>query len=190
MSEMPFDEVHVLGQVLQLLKDLPAESRERVVQTACAYFGIAQRPGPVAKQWDAGATMSAPPDPTAFSADRSLSPKAFLLEKQPQTDVERVACLAYYLTHYVNQPHFKTVDISLLNTQAAQVKFSNPAFATSNALKMGYLAEAGKGARQLSAAGERFVQALPDREAAKKAMAAARPRKSRSRRNDDTGEGS
>jgi hypothetical protein len=182
MPDVQVDEVQVLGRVLQLLKELPDDSRERVIQTACAYFGLSQRPGPAAKQGKASATASAAVDPTAFSADRSLSPKAFLLEKQPQTDVERVACLAYFLTHYLNQPHFKTIDISLANTQAAQVKFSNPAFATSNALKMGYLAEAGKGNRQLSAAGERFVQALPDRDAARKAMAAARPRKIKSRR--------
>src|SRR5579859_7475269 len=32
-----------------------------------------------------------------FSEDRSMSPKEFMLQKQPRTDVERVACLAYSL---------------------------------------------------------------------------------------------
>ena len=33
-----------------------------------------------------------------FSEGHEPSPKQFLLEKAPQTDVERIACLAYYLT--------------------------------------------------------------------------------------------
>jgi hypothetical protein len=107
-----------------------------------------------------------------------MSPKEFLLEKQPRTDVERVACLAYYLTHYREMPHFKTLDLSKLNTEAAQPKFSNAANSTNNAVKRGYLVPATKGQRQLSAAGERFVQALPDRDAAKAAMTSARPKRS------------
>lgn len=112
-----------------------------------------------------------------FSEDRSISPKDFILEKQPQTDVERVACLAYYLTHYREVPHFKTIDISALNTEAAQPKFANAAYAVKNAIKSGYLVPAVKGSQQISAPGEQFVQALPDREAAKATMIKARPKR-------------
>jgi hypothetical protein len=72
------------------------------------------------------------------------------------------------------------LDISKLNTEAAQARFSNTAYAVDNATKYGYLVPAVKGAKQLSAAGELFVDKLPDREAAKEAMKTARPkRKSR-----------
>ena len=102
---------------------------------------------------------------------RAFPPKEFLLKKQPQSDVERVACLAYYLAHYRGQVHFKTGDISALNTEAAQRKFSNTAAAVGNATSYGYLAPAVKGMKQLSASGEIYVEALPDREAANAAMA-------------------
>ena len=75
-------------------------------------------------------------------------------------------------------PHFQTVDISKLNTEAAQIKFSNAAVSVSNAVQSGYIALAPHGKKQISAAGERFVQALPDRDAAKKVMGNARPRRS------------
>jgi hypothetical protein len=116
-----------------------------------------------------------------------MSPKDFLLEKEPRTDVERIACLAYYLTHYRSAPHFKTVDLSMLNTEAAQPKFANTAYSSNNAVKMGYLAPSIKGQRQLSAVGERFVRALPDREAAKAALESfrRRPRGKRSRTQSD-----
>jgi hypothetical protein len=130
---------------------------------------------------DAGSnsTTRAPIDiaPGRFSRDHPISPKEFLLQKQPRTDVERVASLAYYLTHYREHPYFKTLDISKLNTEAAQIKLSNPTFTVNNALKMGYLAQASAGQKQISAAGEMFVAALPDRQAAQTAMANARPRR-------------
>lgn len=103
------------------------------------------------------------------------------MEKSPKTDVERVACLAYYLTHYRSTPHFKTLDISTLNTEAAQPKFSNTAVSTNNAVKLGYIVPSTKGHRQLSALGERFVQALPDRNAAKEVLLSLR-RKNRKRK--------
>ena len=113
----------------------------------------------------------------SFSTDTAMSPKEFMYEKQPRTDVERVACLAYYLTQYRATPNFKTLDLSKLNTDAAQPKFSNAANSVNNAVKLRYLVPANKGYRQLSAAGEQFVRALPDRVAAKAAMEAARPRR-------------
>lgn len=103
------------------------------------------------------------------------------MEKAPKTDVERIACLAYYLTHYRSTPHFKTLDISLLNTEAAQPKFSNTAYSANNAVKLGYIVPSSKGQRQLSALGERFVQALPDRNAAKDVLLSLR-RKLRAKR--------
>ena len=114
-----------------------------------------------------------------FSDRPDISPKEFILDKEPRTNVERVACLAYYLTHYLNMPHFKTLDISKLNTDAAQPKFSNAAVAVDNAAKMGFLVPAVKGMKQLGAFGEQFVRALPDREAAKAVRAKVRIRRGR-----------
>lgn len=91
--------------------------------------------------------------------------------------MERITCLAYYLTHYRETPHFKTLDLSKLNTEAAQLKFSNAAFASDNAVRAGLLVPAGKGAKQISALGELYVQALPDRAAAKDAVAHMKPRR-------------
>jgi len=165
------NELKILQHILTDLKDLNIEARERILKTILTYFDFAslkeaEKTIPTARE-----TVG------TFSENRNISPKEFLLEKQPETDVERVVCLAYYLTHYLDTPHFKTIDVSKLNTDAAQRKFANAAMAVDNAAKQGYLVPAIKGHKQLSAAGERFVQALPDRVVAKEAMAKARPRK-------------
>jgi hypothetical protein len=108
--------------------------------------------------------------PFLFSEKDTPSPKQFMIDKTPTTDVERVACLAYYLTHYRAMPHFKTKDITDLNVEAAQRRFSNAAFAVVNATNSGYLVPSVKGCKQLSGPGEQFVQALPDHEAAREAF--------------------
>jgi hypothetical protein len=169
-----------LQAVIEALQPLDAESRRRVIDATTTFFRLETSRRQASAQPSAERSVSSPTYPP-FSAETAPSPKEFLLEKQPRTDVERIACLAYYLTHYRDMPQFKTLDLSKLNTEAAQPKFSNAASSANNAVKRGYLVPTTKGQRQLSAAGERFVQALPDREAARNAMASFRPRKRSSR---------
>lgn len=171
------DEVQKLAEVLptaiSIFSGLSRENRQKLIQSLATIFDL-QGGSPAAASV---AVPSVEFRSGHFSEDRSIPPKEFMRQKQPRTDVERVACLAYYLTHYRDQPEFKTLDISKLNTEAAQMKFSNAAVAVDNASKYGYLAPALRGSKQISAAGELFVRALPDRDAAKSAMAQARPRR-------------
>ncbi len=165
-------EYRVLTQILEALQKLDQEGRERILSTVATFFGLTPK-APLRRN----VIQVETPESPSFSDDRSISPKQFLLDKQPKTDVEKVACLAYYLTHYRDTPHFRTLDISKLNTEAAQIKFSNAAVAVDNATKQSYLVSAVRGTKQLSAQGEQFVFALPDRDRAKAAMANARPRR-------------
>ncbi len=183
----PGDEFEALQAIIGVLRPLDLEARNRILESVATFLGVAPLatrpketfrtpPVTVAGFPSASTNTSAP-----FSENTNISPKDFLNEKIPKTDVERIACLAYYLTHYRDTPHFKTLDISTLNTEAAQPKFSNTANSTMNAVKMGYIVPSMKGHRQLSALGERFVLALPDRDAAKEVLVSLR-RKLRSKR--------
>jgi hypothetical protein len=176
-------ELNTLNDVVAALQRLSDnDPRERVLQAAAAFFRIVvshsnlSSATSASKWWGPGSTRPNAPA-VSFSEDRTMSPKDFLIQKQPRTEVERVACLAYYLAHYRDTPHFKTLDISTLNTDAAQPKFVNASQAVENALKTHYLAQASKGLKQISAPGEVFVQALPDRDAARAAMANMKPRR-------------
>jgi len=169
------DDLKAFSRIIEVLQPLERENRIRLLHTVSQFLGL-ESPSPTSSPSadtyalrDAEHVVSRQQGP--FSTDRSASAKQFLLEKQPKTDVERVACLAYYLTHLRDTPHFRTLDISKLNTEAAQPKFTNAHYSVDNATKMGYLAAATKGSKQISAAGEHFVQILPDRDGAKTAMA-------------------
>ncbi|MBR0728305.1 hypothetical protein JQ636_04305 [Bradyrhizobium japonicum] len=170
-----------LSALIGALSPLDKVQRQRVLTAAAAFFNLAspQRPP---NRTDEETNPDIRHSRPTFSTSPTVTPKEFLLTKQPRTDVERVACLAFYLTHYRETPYFKTIDLAKLNTEAAQPKFSNTAYSATNAANMGYLAPGMKGQRQLSAAGEEFVRALPDREAARAAMARARPKKLRAKK--------
>ena len=175
----------VLADLVSMFERANPESRERLFQTLGTFLGFTSA---MARQDTphGGTAREAATSVADFTEDRSMTSKEFIALKQPRTDVERVACLAYYLTHYANTPHFKTVDISRLNTEAAQIKFSNPTVSVDNAAKYGYLVPAGKGLKQISALGEEYVAALPDRDAATSVTSRRRRPRRRLRKTDDT----
>jgi hypothetical protein len=160
----------VVQKCLDLLDPLDEGERVRVLRTVATYFDIVLAP-----HHGGGATAVPPPvgqrpaqsrEPV-FSGHEPISAKDFLRQKEPRTDVERAMCLAYYLAHYRDVPSFKTGDIAKLNTEAAQRKFANTAYTVNNAATTGYFVAAPGGNRQLSSMGEQYVEALPDRQAAR-----------------------
>jgi hypothetical protein len=189
---MPEQEQHDEGAIRDATNDLIARvsgfddaTRRRIFRTVLTFYelenlGLSTSEQGLRRPIEQNDTHPRPYElaPT-FSDQTELSPKQFLFQKRPRTDVERVACLAYYLTHYRSTAHFKTIDISQLNTEAAQVKFSNTAYAVANAVNAGLLASAGKGFKQLSAMGQRYVEALPDHNAAREVITSGRRRRSR-----------
>ncbi len=194
--DSPNAEFSALQEVIAALQRVSSqEARQRILDAASTFLDLrtagngTSPPRRAAPTEDRSESHASYP---SFSADTTLSPKEFLLEKAPRTDVERIATLAFYLTHYRDTPHFKTLDLSKLNTEAAQPKFSNAANSANNAVKQGYLVPSTKGQRQLSAAGERFVAALPDRDEAKRVMSLSaprrRPRRAKSQKSSQAGE--
>lgn len=112
--------------------------------------------------------------------NEDLSPKEFMAQKNPKTDMQRIACLGYYLTHFRKTPHFKTRDLTHLNIEAAQPQLSNPAAAVRNATAHRYLSPAGSGRKQITPVGEAIVKALPDFDKVKEEIGKhKRPRRKR-----------
>ena len=177
----------VVHKVTQDLLPLDPYSRLRVYRTIGTFFGFEDSYPKVTGNVDSRVPANASREPQ-FSSTVEPTPKEFLFQKRPNTNVERVACLAYYLTRFRNTPHFKNTDINKLNTEAAQIKLSNVSYTVNDAVKTGYLAIVAKGMKQLSAHGEEYVEALPDRNAAKEVKPRT-PRRSRRKTNMNRAEG-
>lgn len=178
---MNMDDVEALSTIVGVFRQLDDEAQRRVFASVAAFLGLhSGLHSPSTAHFDSSDRSGLAPTvngDSSFSADRTMSAKEFLRDKQPVTDVERIACLAYYLTHYRDTPHFKTLDISSLNVEAAQPKFSNASVAVDNARARGLLVPSTKGNKQLSAMGEKYVEMLPDRDAAKASMQNVRTRR-------------
>ena len=154
----------VVDKVVKDLLPLDPNNRLRVYRTVGTFFSFEESYPKITGTVDNRVPANASREPQ-FSSSEEPTPKEFMLQKQPSTDIERVACLAYYLTHYRDTPEFNTIDINKLNTEAAQTKLSNSSYAVNDAVETGYLTVA-RGLKQLSAQGEQYVEALPDRDAA------------------------
>lgn len=120
----------------------------------------------------------APPgqNPDMRGAGNTQTVKQFVAAKRPTTEYERIACLGFFLANMSDQPTFATKEIVALNTTAAQRPFSNPSQSINDTTrKYHYLSDAGGRTKQITTLGEAVVNALPEREAVKVAIAANRP---------------
>lgn len=119
------------------------------------------------------------PRQTAFRSEipgnEDVPPKQFMAQKNPRTDMQRIACLGYYLTHFRSTPHFKTRDLTHLSIEAAQPQLSNPAAAVRNAAAHQYLSPVGSGKKMITSVGEAVVKALPNPDKVKEELAKHKP---------------
>ncbi|WP_426409399.1 hypothetical protein [Bradyrhizobium ganzhouense] len=100
-----------------------------------------------------------------------LSAKQFLAQKKPTTLYERIACLGYFLHTERETSEFGAKELREINKEAAQQPISNlPQRVKDTASKYGFIAASGR-SKQMTIRGDAVVEALPDREAVKAAMA-------------------
>ena len=189
MAPRPDGEVRAMDTAFRALSGLEPDEKKRVLlwlwqklevegqAPSVALHGHSQTPpqqGPTV-----GALSQPPPLGT-------LTPKNFMAQKDPKTDVEKITCLAYFLTHSRQLAQFKTKQLTDLNTEAAQPKFSNPGVAVGNAAGSKYLSLAGGGKKQITVLGEKLVDALPDRERVKALPTKRAPRRKKSSKGKST----
>ncbi|MFF3173054.1 hypothetical protein ACFVQ0_10545 [Streptomyces sp. NPDC057900] len=165
-------ELKAMQASFEVLSPLAGQARSRAVKWLLDALGMDGCD--LQSELSATASGFSPPnDIDSLSGDfREVpTPRAFMSQKKPKSLVERIACLAYYLSFYRDVPHFKTSDLVSLNTEAAAPKFGNPSRDCDNADRQnGYLVTAGKGVKQITPRGEAVVQALPDRDSVSAAL--------------------
>src|SRR6266511_3165755 len=100
--------------VIHRLEDFDNEARRSVFRRALGFFelDIASSATPIRHPQSDRAPIqqeSANGGAPHFGDRAELPPKEFMFQKQPRTDIERIACLAYYLTHYRDSRQFETI---------------------------------------------------------------------------------
>ncbi len=161
-------ELTAMQSAYKALEPLEPDQRVRAISWLIGTLNVEAEIGPARSAMNGGALGGGDP---AAGVTTLGKPKDFILSKKPHTNVERMACLAYYLTNARGKATFKSADLVALNTEAAGPKIANPARDFDNADRSsGYLVTAGAGSKQISPRGEALVEGLPDRAAVQQAM--------------------
>ena len=169
MSSKANKEINAMQTALTALSGLKADEQTRALAWLAQKLGVTSATGILGA---ANINPPVPPGPvgTGNAGNQIPNVRNFMTQKRPKDFQERVACLAYYLTHHKNTPAFKTREITKMNSDAGQPNLSNPAVFVENSVKCQYLSSAGGGRKQITPRGEAVVEALPDREAVKQAL--------------------
>lgn len=177
------DATSALVTVVQALEPLTESDRQWVLQSVASKWsvniqltapnGSPMRPGSATTQM----IQSLAGNGEAAAAIANKDIRTFMRIKKPATDVERVACLIYYLAKTTGQVGCKSKDISQANIDFGGTKF-NMTRALDNATRRSkYLSSRGAQEKQLTPLGEDVVEALPDQAAVAAVIAESRVRK-------------
>src|SRR5688500_7383988 len=131
-------DIEALNDVLEALHGLTSDDEKRwVLETVANRMGLAS---PI--QTSKGQTGNRSSGNTGNTLN--LTPKEFMRSKEPKNDVQRVACLAFYLTNARSTPQFRIIDLENLNTEAAGPNM-NMTRASDNATRKNNYLAAGEG---------------------------------------------
>ncbi len=168
-AEDTIAELKAMQTSYEVLRPLAEKARRRALSWLIETLGLTDlAPAGSNPNRPNGTPVSGEP---ADAEEQTMSARDFMSQKKPGSQVERIACLAYYLTHHRDTAHFKASDITSLNLEAAGQRFGNLPRDLDNADRQsGYVVSAGQGAKQMTARGDAVVEALPDREAVKAAL--------------------
>lgn len=168
MAQKKADSTSALVAVVKALEPLGDDERRWVLQSAASRWTLNLQMPASAGNSGANNTNQSAVGSGGTPQANAQDAKAFMKLKDPKSDLQRIAALAYHLTHGKNLPIFKTRDLTTANTDAKGPKFHIPrAVGNAARAKCGYLSAVGGGKKQLSSYGEEIVEALPDQEAVK-----------------------
>lgn len=175
-----------LKLVIAAVDSLDVNGKQWVLQSAASLWNVTlQLPAAIGGGSDVARVGAANASRTLGGSDVDAAianndPRSFVRLKKPTTDVERVACLGYYLLKTTRQPGFSRKDITKAHVDSGGSAI-NMTRALDNATRQSkYLSNRGPREKQLTTLGEDVAEALPSREgvaAAEEAAKSIRKRK-------------
>jgi|SRR5208282_476611 hypothetical protein len=179
MAAKKNDATGALVAVIAALEPLNDADRHWVLQSAASKFALTVETAAGGGPASTNTVTATPPVGTATAADVQAAitrkdARAFIRLKKPTTDVQRVACIGYYLVQTTGQPGFASKAISTAHTDSGGSKINMTRALDNATRKAKYLSSRGPREKQLTTLGEDVVDALPDQVAVKTIEAAAK----------------
>lgn len=182
MVDKKGDPTAALVVVVKALEQLNDADRQWVLQSAVSRWNLVPPGLAIGTAGGANAVVGqgvvpvAATGPDTQAAIARKDARAFMRIKRPSTDVQRVACLGYFLVQTTGQQGFASKDIVKAHTDSGGSSM-NMTRALDNATRRAkYLSNRGPKEKQLTTLGEDIVMALPDQQAVKDAEGGAKSR--------------
>lgn len=164
-STQPKSDFLVAEEIKTILHGREKVEQERIIRWVCESLGIGTAPTRT------GGAESVHEQPIVASADsiaassgaaqRTTDIRSFVQEKQPKSDVQFVAVVAYFYRFMAPPSDRKEAigsgDLQTAARLAQRAVFKEPSMTLNNSVNQGYLDRAGRGEYQLNAVGENLV---------------------------------
>jgi hypothetical protein len=160
-EQNPDPELKAIEQVMQALGSLNQDARERVVNYVFQRLGLAAPATPAQVQQETLAVpiVPTPPAPVAHGGVHDI--RSFRASKNPKSDNEMAALVAYYLKHLApaeeRNDAISTADIEKYFVQANYPLPKQPRNTLTNAKNAGYFDSAERGFFKLNPVGHNLV---------------------------------
>jgi hypothetical protein len=168
MSSKSIDPAEALKSVIAAIRDLEPTMRNWVLQSAANMWQITVNPAMGAT----GATgnpvinsIAGNPSPDVATALAAKDVRAFIRLKKPDTDIERVACLGYFIVKTTGAAGFSAKEVKQAHVDSGGSAMNFPRALDNATRRSKYLSNRGPREKQLTTLGEDVVEALPNREA-------------------------
>ena len=183
-------------EIKAILQGREKPEQERIMRWVSESLGVAAAPSqPAAVVSPAMPAGSAHPIGSHAGSNRAKDIKSFVNEKNPKSDVQFAAVVAYFYRFEAPQADRKdaivATDLQESGRQARGYGFKKPIITLTNALKQGYFDRGGRGEFKLNAVGENLVaMTLPGGTAGNSGNGQPRPRKQQKKKKGNQRKGS
>ena len=163
------DAAEALLVVIKALESLTEAERHWVLQSAATRWS-ANVSAPVINSGGPAPTSTTTnffPTADIQAAIANQDVRSFIRIKKPATDVQRVACLGYYLSKTTGQPGFSSKAVSQAHIDSGGSTINMPRALDNATRQSKYLSNRGPKEKQVTTLGEDVVAALPDQQRVK-----------------------
>lgn len=162
MAESPIDkELEAIKAVSNALGPFDADARLRILQYATQHLKLALGGAPVSPPTATAGSVAPPSTVPELQSPKIIDIRTFRDQKQPTTDVQMAAIVAFYLAELApageRKDSIAQEDIEKYFKQAGHPLPNQPRFTLPNAKNAGYFESAGRGSYKLNAVGHNLV---------------------------------
>lgn len=160
MTDIEINEFEIAAKVKKELAAVPKDAAVRILRWVTESYGV-MSPPPASGHAPYQQPANSPHAPTPHAPHRSKDVRTFVEEKQPKSDLQYAAVVAYYYRFEApDAQRSEIIDAKLLEDSTRHANWKRlaaPRTTLNNAVKQGYLDNIERGKFRINSVGENLV---------------------------------